>query len=378
MSIQKWAVGDLQQSIAMPDSRRATVGNTECEIRGAQTPPSRLLNLPILLLHMHENCNCRCVMCDIWQRERGREIDLSWLEMQRPSIERLGVRQVVLTGGEPLLHTNFENVCYFLKDCGVRVTLLTTGLLLAKRAETVARAVDEVILSLDGPEEIHDRVRRVRGAFRLMQEGVQEVRRHRPEMPVHARSTIQKMNHRLLRATVAAAHALSLDSISFLAADTTSQAFNRELVWPGERQRQIVLTHTEVLELEAETEALIEENAFEIDMRFIVEAPEKLRSISRRFREQLGEFAPRAPLCNAPWVSAVVEVGGAIRPCFFHQKIGDASVIPLDEAINSTQALQFRATLDVESNPICRHCVCSLNYKGTVNHSLTEEKIEIV
>jgi Fe-coproporphyrin III synthase len=350
----------------MPDNDGARACDPELGPADRDAVPNRLLNVPILLLHVHENCNCRCVMCDIWQRQGGREIDLAWLERQRSSIERLGVKHVVLTGGEPLLHSNFESLCAFLKKCEIRVTLLTTGLLLQKRAETVSESVDEVIVSLDGPEEVHDRVRRIKGAFRVMQDGVRAVRRHRQTMPIHARSTVQKINHLLLRETVLAARDLSLDSISFLAADVTSQAFNRELVWPGDRQRQIVLTNAEVQELENEMEALILEYGVEIDTHFIVESREKLRIIPRRFREQLGELAPRAPRCNAPWISAVVEVGGVIRPCFFHQKIGDASEIPLDEAINSTQGLKFRASLDVENDPTCQRCVCSLNYKGNV------------
>ena len=55
--------------------------------------------------------------------------------------------------------------------------------------------VDEVIVSLDGPEEVHDQVRRVKGAFKLVHSGIGAVRRHNPAMPFHARTTIQKMNY---------------------------------------------------------------------------------------------------------------------------------------------------------------------------------------
>ncbi len=348
----------------MPDNNKSAVRDPTLRVGEARGLPDRLSSVPILLLHVHENCNCRCVMCDIWRRDGGREIDLQWLEHQRPSIERLGVKQVVLTGGEPLLHSSFKDLCMLLKDCGVRISLLTTGLLLAKRAESVAESIDEIIVSLDGPAEVHDQIRRVKGAFSLMRDGIRAVRQHRPAMPAHARTTIQKMNHRLLRQTVNAAHLLSLDSISFLAADVTSTAFNHDLVWPGEQLRQVVLTRAEVKDLEEEIEALVRENASDFATRFILESHKKLRGIPRRFREQLGELAPRAPLCNAPWVSAVVEVDGEIRPCFFHPKIGDASAMPLEMAINSATAIEFRSSLEVEGNPICKKCVCSLNYKG--------------
>jgi MoaA/NifB/PqqE/SkfB family radical SAM enzyme len=302
-------------------------------------------------------------MCDIWQRKGGKELDLVDFERQRASIVRLGVRQVVLTGGEPLLHRNLEALLEFLRGCNVSITLLTTGLLLSKRADLVAANVDEIIVSLDGPEEVHDRVRRVKGAYRMIGEGIRAVRRRKADMPVHGRCTVQKENHILLRKTMAGAEYLGMNSISFLPADVTSQAFNRELVWPGERQRQVVLTRQEVEALEEEITLLTRENEGEIRSKYIRESKEKLWRIARHFREQLGEIPPAAPRCNAPWVSAVMEVDGSVRPCFFHQKIGDVREQTLEQAINGQEARRFRASLDVSANAICQRCVCSLNYK---------------
>jgi MoaA/NifB/PqqE/SkfB family radical SAM enzyme len=323
----------------------------------------RLTRLPILLLNVHEHCNCRCLMCDIWQRKDGKELDLADFARHRDSLLRLGVQQVVLTGGEPLLHRDLGNLCNFLRECGIHITLLTTGLLLSQRAAIVAEGIDEIIVSLDGPEEVHDQVRRVKGAYRLIAEGIRAVRLRKPGMLVHGRSTVQKVNHHLLRQTVNAAKALSMNSISFLAADVTSQAFNRELIWPGERQNQIILTRQEIESLDHEVEALIRENYHDIGSRYILESQEKLKRIVRRFREQLGELAPLAPPCKAPWVSAVIEVDGSVRPCFFHRSIGSIQAQTLEQAINSEEALEFRAALDISQNPICSRCVCSLNYK---------------
>jgi Fe-coproporphyrin III synthase len=323
----------------------------------------RLASLPVLLLNVHEHFNCHGMMCDIWQGEDGKELDLVDFKRQLDSIEALGVQHIVLSGCEPLQHRNFEGLCRSLKECGVRITLLTTGLLLAKRAEVVAEYLDEVIVSLDGPEEVHDQVRRVKGAFRLIGDGVVAVRRQAPALPIRGRSTVQKANHHLLRNTVAGAKQLGLSSISFLAADMSSQAFNRELIWPGERQNEISLLPDEIRALEEEITALIEENADDIQSMYIVESAGKLLRIVRRFKEQLGKMAPVAPRCNAPWVSAVMEVDGSVRPCFFHSSIGNVREQTLAEVINGAEALQFRASLNVSENPICKRCVCALNYK---------------
>jgi Fe-coproporphyrin III synthase len=347
----------------MPVEISVHSSNAAVDLEDQRTFDGKLTSLPILLLNVHEHCNCRCVMCDIWQRKDGRELDLADFARHRESLLQLGVRNVVLTGGEPLLHRNFVMLCDFLKECNILVTLLTTGLLIAKNAAAIAGAVDEIIVSLDGPEDVHDQVRRVKGAYRLIGDGIRAVKRMSAALPVHGRCTMQKANHRLLRKTVDAARALSMDSISFLAADATSQAFNRDLVWPGQRQNQIMLTDPEVEGLEEEIDALIREYAFEIRTRYIRESEAKLKRITRRFREHLGELSPIAPQCNAPWVSAVLEVDGSVRPCFFHKKIGDVEGKTLQQVINGHDARAFRTSLNVSEDPICRRCVCSLNYK---------------
>lgn len=301
-------------------------------------------------------------MCDIWKRETREQVRVADLDRHRASLRNLGVRQVVLSGGEPLLHSDLPALCKFFRQEGIRLTLLTTGLLLFKRANDVAALFDDVIVSIDGPREIHDAIRRVYGAFDVIAKGVAAVHAQQPEMQIACRTTVQKANHHHLRATIAAAKAIGFDSVSFLAADLTSEAFNRLLVWPGDRQSEIALTAAEVAVLENEIEQLILEHGDDIHRKYIVETPSKLRRISRRFREHLGHAAPESPTCNAPWVSAVIEVDGSVRPCFFHRSIGNITSSTLEEVVNGEAARLFRQSLSVPENPTCKRCVCSLNY----------------
>jgi MoaA/NifB/PqqE/SkfB family radical SAM enzyme len=153
-----------------------------------------------------------------------------------------------------------------------------------------------------------------------------------------------------------------MKSISYLAADVTSQAFNRELVWPIERQSEIALSPSEVETLELEIERLLQYEP----AGFILESPEKLRRIVRHFSD-LSSGKSVAPICNAPWKSAVVELDGSVRPCFFQPVIGKIdSATPLQQALNSDDAIAFRSTLDIDSNATCKRCVCSLNYRSEI------------
>lgn len=329
-----------------------------------QSEQDLIRSLPILVLNVHSHCNCRCVMCDIWKRKESTEIALADLERHRSALRSLGVRWVVLTGGEPLLHSDLAALCTFFREEKIRLTLLTTGLLLSKRAAIVAQFFDDVIVSLDGPEEVHDAIRRVHGGFRLIEQGVDVLRSHRHDARVTARTTVQKANFHALGRTVDAAKSIGLDGISFLAADVVSEAFNRLPIWPVQKQNEVSLSAVEVKELEEEVERLIVEHSLEIRSRYVAEDAEKLRRIVTHFRAHLGLEEAVAPICNAPWTSAVLEVDGAVRPCFFHKAIGNIHESPLDKILNSDRGRTFRRNLVVSDDPVCRRCVCSLNYRG--------------
>ena len=320
-------------------------------------------SLPILILHAHTSCNCRCVMCDIWKNKESRSFTPVDLERMLPAIRRLSVKWIVLSGGEPLLNPEWPALCRILKKEGIRLTLLTSGLLLEKCASRIVDAVDEVIVSLDGPARIHDLIRQIHSGFALIGRGIAAIRRLTPGFRITARSTVQKLNYLCLRETVETAKTLNLNGISFLAADLTSQAFNRPVPWTEGRQQEIGLTQHELFGLEEEIELLIREHTGEIASGFVAESPEKLRRIASRFRESLGLARPKSPVCNAPWTSAVVEIDGTVRPCFFHQPVGTIQNGNLDEVVNGRAAISFRSSLDLDSNAVCNRCVCSLNYR---------------
>src|SRR5262249_30374189 len=149
----------------------------------------------------------------------AREISVADLERHASDIRSLGVEWVIFSGGEPLMHSDLFRLCALLRPLGVRLTVLSTGLLLARNARQIVDHVDEVIISVDGPPEIHNRIRRIAGAYEAMAAGIAELHRLRPEFPVAGRCTVQKLNYASLRATVGAARSLGLRSISFLAAD---------------------------------------------------------------------------------------------------------------------------------------------------------------
>ncbi|MCB0077466.1 MAG: radical SAM protein [Anaerolineales bacterium] len=320
-----------------------------------------LHTMPVLILMPHSRCNCRCVMCDIWKAHRnGSEIAPELLDAHLDDVARLDVQWVVLSGGEALMHRNLWALCERLKRLDIKITLLSTGLLLSRHAENIVRWTDETIVSLDGSRAVHDAIRRVPRAFDRLAEGVAALRDQDPTYPVSGRCVLQQQNFRDLPQIIEAAHAIGLDSISFLAADVSTDAFNRAQLWEDERVAEIALSPNEVADFERIMEATIVRYAADFAAGYIAESPDKLRRLVAYYAALNGHGDFPAVRCNAPWVSAVVEADGTVRPCFFHAPLGNINDQPLGEILNGEAGRAFRRTLDVATDAICRKCVCTL------------------
>jgi MoaA/NifB/PqqE/SkfB family radical SAM enzyme len=322
----------------------------------------KITALPIVILMPHSACNCKCVMCDIWKGNHNlKQLSEKDVEGLMGSLRQLGTQQVLMSGGEALLNPNFFRLCAILKKEGLRITLLSTGLALGRNADQLLEWVNDIIVSLDGDEALHDQIRNIPGAFRKMREGVQLLHSKRPDFRITARTVIHRLNFRSWPAIVQAALDMGLDQISFLPADVTSEAFNRTDPWDAPRQHQILPAEEELPELAGVLEGLIRERGELFDRRFIAESPEKLRKIVQYYTASYGLGSFPYKKCNAPWVSAVVEADGTVRPCFFLPALGNIHEGDLAGILNSPSALDFRKSLDMDNNETCKRCVCYLN-----------------
>jgi MoaA/NifB/PqqE/SkfB family radical SAM enzyme len=301
-------------------------------------------------------------MCDIWQANADkRELTREDLERQLPALRSLHVQRVVLSGGEALMHQNLWTLCELLREMDIKITLLSTGLLLKVFAKDVVRWCDEVIVSIDGSRDVHNAIRRVPRGFERMAEGIAALRELRADYPVSARCVLQRNNFRDLPNIVEAAHAIGLDRVSFMSVDVSSTAFNRPQPWDLPRASEVALDGPESEEFAAVVEETIQRYPAEFTSGFVSETPDKLRRLPRYYAalNRQGEFPET--LCNAPWVSAVVEADGQVKPCFFHPAMGSIHNQALDEILNAPEAIAFRRDLDVKTNPICKVCVCTLS-----------------
>jgi MoaA/NifB/PqqE/SkfB family radical SAM enzyme len=321
-----------------------------------------IYSMPIVILMPHSRCNCRCVMCDIWKGNNNvQQIEESDIEQLLSSLKKLKTRLVVMSGGEALMHPNFFRLCDILSSLKIKITILSTGLLLKKYSKEIIAKTNEVIVSLDGSQMVHDKIRNIPEAFKKLEEGVAELKNLNKQYRVTARCVIQKVNYNDLPNIVDAAHKIGLDQISFLNADISTEAFNRPDLWNDDKVNEVCLSRDEVDQFKEVIENLINTHSQDFKSSFIAESPQKMRKFYNYYAAFHGLCDFPTVTCNAPWVSAVIEADGSVRPCFFHAKIGNIGDSTLTELINSPGSISFRKNLDTATNPICKKCVCSLN-----------------
>src|SRR6059058_4096956 len=119
--------------------------------------------LETLRVSVTDRCNFRCVYCmpkEVFGRdyaflERTQLLSLEEIARVVGVFAGLGVRTVRITGGEPLVRRNVEQLVEQLHAIpGLELALTTNGALLPQKAEALARAgLDRVTVSLDSIDD---------------------------------------------------------------------------------------------------------------------------------------------------------------------------------------------------------------------------------
>ena len=123
-------------------------------------------------------CNLKCEYCDTkWANEQDVAFENYTGELLFDMITNSGVKNITLTGGEPLLRHDFFEITGYANKLGFNWGMTSNGTLITK---DVAKRLKEtgmktVSISVDGLEETHDEFRRTKGGFKRTIEGVKNL-----------------------------------------------------------------------------------------------------------------------------------------------------------------------------------------------------------
>ncbi len=131
----------------------------EVRIPHAGFPPvlSAFPSLRYLELQITDRCNLKCRHCYIDNAEQN-ELSLGVIRGILDEFELMQGLRLLITGGEPLAHSDFDSINALLPAYGFRKILFTNGLLLDAYVLRDLN-VDEIQFSVDGMERGHNALR---------------------------------------------------------------------------------------------------------------------------------------------------------------------------------------------------------------------------
>lgn len=131
---------------------------------------------PVVVWNTTQKCNLKCIHCYARSDRKNYSEELS-TEQGKNLIKNLadfGVPVLLFSGGEPLMRKDIFELAEYAKDAGLRIVLSTNGTLITKdTAQKLKKTGFSYIgISLDGLEDINDKFREQKGAFKNTIQGM--------------------------------------------------------------------------------------------------------------------------------------------------------------------------------------------------------------
>jgi sulfatase maturation enzyme AslB (radical SAM superfamily) len=143
--------------------------------------------LPVnLIFFVTSRCNLLCTHCFYWEELNKKKNELTLDEIEKLTLSLPNLLSVSLTGGEPYLRPDLPEICgFFETNSNVRnLQIPSNGLLVDRTLERLELLLMKVCnarvstgVSLDGPEETHNKIRQNPKSFEKALETLAEMKK---------------------------------------------------------------------------------------------------------------------------------------------------------------------------------------------------------
>jgi len=331
-----------------------------------------------ITLFLTHRCNLRCKVCGQWgeggiTKKQGAQYiqeELSLNELTVLIDNASSFRpNITLFGGEPLLFAGCVELIKYIKQKGMHCLMITNGSLLENLAGGIVESgLDELNVSLDAGQQLHDEIRGMPGIFERIIAGLEKInyfkeKGHKKKPLINLECTINKFNYQDLGQMLEVAKKEKANSLTF---------------------HNLIFLSRSIVDKQKEFDKLL--NCSSLDWEGFVFEPgidpklleEKRRAILSKKHDFSIDFYPNfscAELkdyyenpcylpstqdhrCLSPWLVAYIFPDGEVRPCLnLSYSFGNVKEEPFLKIWNNSQARHFRAILkDNKIFPACVRC----------------------
>jgi len=338
-----------------------------------------------LSLEITYHCNQKCLMCPqaaeishddsllLKKRKTLRELSTEEIFSLISDAKRMGIKEFGLTGGEPFIRKDVVDIIKFIKNSKLDCSVLSNGALITKdiAKEIVAAQLDRITFSLDGHEEIHDKIRNSKNAFSKLMQAVSYIKdekeRKKSNLPyISFSTTISAINSNYLAKLVDVAAQQDMDiNFGYLFYTTkemtekTNKILRMENIKDEDQDVKDSLKKVDIKKLEEEIEK-IKQKEKTLGIKATFQPPLKGEEIHLRFNDDSAAYATK---CFLPWYKTIVNPYGNVYPCSMNILMGNIRDDSLSNIWNNDKYVNFRKSL--KQNKLFPKCVkcCALTNK---------------
>lgn len=313
-------------------------------------------------------CNMKCAMCSATDLRERNYREMSPDDLARIARQARAFRpSFFMGGGEPFARDDIVELIAAVKEQGHPLGVVTNGLRLdedrGRRLQEVG--LDHLMVSLHGPEAVHDTITGVPGAFRRVTENLEAFCRIKGPTRVMLNFVLSTDNVEHMSDLVDLGKKIGVDRVRI-----------EHLLYMTDKD---IASHDAWCDghLSPEMKAALKVETFVCRQAAVEGFSEDLPRILREVREKYGDFVFIKPglsdreivrwyspgyvsgrPCFFVWRSLFIDPEGFVLPCqhYTDMKFGSALREPILEIWNSPRYRQLRRQIRKDPPPACSRC----------------------
>lgn len=347
----------------------------------ARIYPQHLFYAPkFIVLGVNNVCNLHCKMCDVGTQNLDSNFAVNLvgskplnmpLDLLKKAIDETAqyfpTSKLAYAFTEPLVYPQLMESLAYANEKGMHTVLTTNALSLPQKAEKLVNAgLNQINISLDGLEEIHNEIRGNKKSFQKAIEGIKKLKSFPGSPEIHVICAITEWNYDSLYDFASYFNSLDIDGIGFMHTQFTTHevAHMHNEIWgdtyPATDSNIDIIDFSNMdLNVLQEQIQLIKRAQFSFEVFFSPDLTEAHEL--HTFYHQPEVFMGRR--CNEIFQSIMLKSNGEVIPAHgrcFNLTIGNLYEQDIKEIWNSGVMKQFRQTMTKAGGllPACARC-CS-------------------
>jgi MoaA/NifB/PqqE/SkfB family radical SAM enzyme len=336
-------------------SRSNTAYKNEIQSLNADFGYYQKISTPIC--HIIQNCNSPCRVCDCWTTKGRVFHPLNVLERLFIKLKDIKVKSIMISGGEPLMHPDIEDIIDLLNQLKIDIELNTNGLLLNKHPWLTKKDLMDIVVSIDGITK--NDYYEIRGVNKLDKviSNVQHIKKINPNQSIGSRITLTKYTLLNIQDSIEFMIESGFNYIGFSPLDFSSTSFSRDGMDNKKSagiRNSFLPTDIELLELLKDFEdsgsKMYKYITQQYNNNVIGWNCGNFLACIRYYLNKFNSHIKSNDHCSFPYTSMLIDYDGSVKNCFYSDSIGN--IYDFDQIKWSSS----EGLIGLKSNNTCSGC----------------------